>query len=253
MTTISIHMPEQSGLAGQSLWLRSTVDGSLLNAGGDTLSESPAGSGRFVATVAETYSVLLAAVVMSGGLAVRDGWLAVDETVVRDAYPSAGGGGTGDAEQATLLAVQTTTNAIASSLSGRVVNVRASVAAGGTVPATIGDDFRVRSGTQLRLPVSDVDGVIAAKFIEIGLENLDFGASLPGKPAGQISGTIAAITTVDNVTTITVEICSCADGLQSGDATYQIQTTQTHADEIDNIVELQGTLQLSRRTVARRS
>jgi len=88
-------MPEETGLTDQSLWLRSTIDGTLLNAAGDLLTEAPASSGRFTATVAETHAALQAAVVLRGGLAIRDGWLVVDEIVVRDAYPSVGGGGGG--------------------------------------------------------------------------------------------------------------------------------------------------------------
>lgn len=95
MPTVSIHMPEQSGQTGQLLYLRKTSDGTLLNAGGDALTESPASSGRFTATVAETISETLHAAVVSGGLTVRDGWVAAGETIVRDGYPSGGGNGGG--------------------------------------------------------------------------------------------------------------------------------------------------------------
>lgn len=95
MTTVSIHMPENTGLTGFTLFLRKTSDGTLLNAGGDALTESPASSGRFTATVAEAWTETLAAVVLDGNnLAVRDGWLASGETIVRDGYPSSGGGST---------------------------------------------------------------------------------------------------------------------------------------------------------------
>lgn len=121
MTTVSIHMPEQSGQTGLTLFIRKTSDGTLLNAGGDALSESPASSGRFVATVAETWTETLAAAIRNaGGLTVRDGWLAAGETIVRDAYPSAGGGsgGIGDASQETLLEVQEAVDSIAVAIAG---------------------------------------------------------------------------------------------------------------------------------------
>lgn len=85
MATVSIHMPEQTGLTGQTLYLRKTSDGTLVNTGGDSLTESPASSGRFTATVAESWTETLSATVKnSGGLAVRDGWLHVDETIIVD-------------------------------------------------------------------------------------------------------------------------------------------------------------------------
>jgi hypothetical protein len=62
MTTVSIHMPENTGLTGFTLYLRNTSDGTLLNTGGDALTESPASSGRFTATVAESWAETLAAV-----------------------------------------------------------------------------------------------------------------------------------------------------------------------------------------------
>lgn len=121
MTTVSIHMQEQSGQSGLSLYLRKTSDGTLLNTGGDPLTESPASSGRFTATVEETWAETLAAAIVQGGLTVRDGWLAVGETIVRDAYPSSGGGGgggEGDASQVTLLAVEEKVDAISVALAG---------------------------------------------------------------------------------------------------------------------------------------
>ena len=92
MTTVSIHMPENTGLTGFTLYLRKTSDGTLVNTGGDALTESPASSGRFTATVAEAWTETLAAVVLdSNSLAVRDGWLAVGETIVKDSFPAVPG------------------------------------------------------------------------------------------------------------------------------------------------------------------
>ena len=89
MATVSIHMPENLGLSGFTLYLRKTSDGTLVNTGGDALTESPSNSGRFTATVAESWTETLAASVLDGnGLAVRDGWLAVGETTVTDCYPA---------------------------------------------------------------------------------------------------------------------------------------------------------------------
>lgn len=91
-TTVKIHMPEltQGTLgedSGHDLRLSKSSDQSALNGGGDNLLW--AGNGWLTATVAEEWSEVLAAVVIdSNGYAVRDGWLAVGETVVRDSFPT---------------------------------------------------------------------------------------------------------------------------------------------------------------------
>lgn len=248
MAEISIHMPEQSGQTGQTLWLRNTSDGTLLNAGGDALAESPASSGRFVATVAEAIAETVHCSVVSGSLTVRDGWLAVGDAVVRDAYPSSSGGG-GDAEQATLEEVQDAVDGIALSLSGTRINVTSRVS-GSTITAYMGDDFKVRSLTQLPLTVNDTGGALRDKLVAIGLTNLSFGASRANAAAGEITGTIPAITYASNITTIKVEITACANGLQPDNYLYQIQSTQTHSSEKDDYIELEGTLIVKQRTVA---
>ena len=94
MTTVSIHMAENLGLVnGFTLYLRKTSDGTLVNTDGDALAEDPPDSGRFVATVAEAWTETLAASVVkdSSGLAERDGWLAVGETIVKDSLPAVPG------------------------------------------------------------------------------------------------------------------------------------------------------------------
>lgn len=67
-----------------TLWLRKPSDGSLVNTGGDVLTESPAGSRRFIATVAESWTETLEAHVDNGTIVVRDGTLDPGDTQVRD-------------------------------------------------------------------------------------------------------------------------------------------------------------------------
>ena len=248
MTTVSIHMAEQSGQSGLSLYLRKTSDGTLVNTGGDSLTESPASSGRFTATVAETWAETLAASVQNASsLIVRDGWLAEGETIVRDAYPSSGGGGgAGDASQVTLLAVEDKVDAISVALAGSApVEPTGRIAQGGTVTAYIGDDFRVRSDTQLEIPVADVAGALFTKLDTIGAANLNFSASRPAKGPGEITGTVADIVQ-DSATqlTLVIEIVNCGGGLKPDDFNYQIEQKQTHSSETDSFVEIEGTLTL---------
>lgn len=161
--------------------------------------------------------------------------------------PASGGGG--DAEQDTLLEVQTTVNALALSLAGTSVTVTSRVS-GSEITAYIGDDYKVRSGTELEITVSDTGGALHTKLAAIGTSNLYFGASLPRKDPGQITGTISSLSYASNVLTIAVEITACASGLTTGDYTYQIQSSQAQGEDFDDFIELEGTLVVKQRTVA---
>lgn len=170
--------------------------------------------------------------------------------------PSGGGGGSGDAEQATLLEVQATVSAIASSLSGTPINPTGRVASGGAVTLYRGDDHTERSSTQLEIPVSDPAGGLFAKLSDIGVDNLHFGAARGSQAAGAIAGTIsdlAADTESDpQRLVITVEITDAGGSLPcADDYVYQILSTQSHGDEVDEYVEIEGSLTLARRTAAR--
>ena len=86
MPTIVVQAAELSGLTGMTLDLR-TLAGVLTNTGSDTLTEDPASSGRFTATVAEAITETHYAVVkLSSGVVARDGWLPMAATIVQDAY-----------------------------------------------------------------------------------------------------------------------------------------------------------------------
>ncbi len=86
MPTIVVHAGELTGLTGMTLELR-TLAGVITNTGGDALTEDPASSGRFTATVAETISETHYAVVkLSSGVTARDGWLPRGATMIQDAF-----------------------------------------------------------------------------------------------------------------------------------------------------------------------
>ncbi len=77
-------MPNMSGTVGLTLYLRKSSDYSLVNTGGDALSESGS-TGWFTATVAETWTEQLSVTVIdSGGLIPYGGWLGVGATTVSD-------------------------------------------------------------------------------------------------------------------------------------------------------------------------
>jgi hypothetical protein len=185
-------------------------------------------------------------------LRIRD---SADAMVVDDslsfivATTSAGGGSGGlTPEQDALL------TAIAASLAGSPVEPTGRIANGGRVLAYVGDDFTVRSGTALRIPVKDPAGGLHTLLTSIGVENLKFGASIAGRPAGLITGTIASLTQsgsgASQLCNITVEITNCGVGLKlSEDYEWQIQSTQTHGDHIDTLIRVEGMLSLRRNVV----
>ena len=167
----------------------------------------------------------------------------------------AGGGGSGDASQTTLLAVQDTVEAIAAAIAGAPVNSIGRVAAGGRLVVYIGDDWRARSSTAQTIPVSDPAGGLYTKLIAIGAANLQFGASRLNSAAGLITGTVVSVTqtTIDTVLhcLISVEMTAAGVGLQpADDYEYQISQRQTHSAEFDDFVEVSGQLSLRARRVA---
>lgn len=84
MATVSIFLPSMSGTAGNTLWLRKSSDYSLVNTGGDALTESGT-SGWFTATVEEAWTETLSATVLdTNSLASGYGWLAVGATQISD-------------------------------------------------------------------------------------------------------------------------------------------------------------------------
>lgn len=114
--SISVWLDDQIGISGQYLWLRKS-DGTLLNAGGDALAESPASSGQFFATLAESRTGLgTLRATITGSIAADDavaaGWLAESSSLVVDEYPQAGSSGGLTTEQADTL------DSIAIALSG---------------------------------------------------------------------------------------------------------------------------------------
>lgn len=247
MPTITIHMPQVLGETEIDfyLFLRDTSSGALLNAGGDLLTESPANSGRFTATVSQENTTSHVATVYEGStedpdFLIQSGSLAANGTLVTD----------GDA------ASQASVDLILARISGAsAVEVVSNVAAGGAVTLYVGDDHKVRSGTELEIPVSDVGGVLLAKLEAITTAYLYFGASRGTEAPNKISGTIADLTSsgtgADQLLIITVEITAAGTSCTvSDDYEYQIAQKQTQGAEQDDRVEISGTLELRRRRVA---
>ena len=164
-----------------------------------------------------------------------------------------GGGGSGDASQTTLLEVQGTVEAIAASLSGTSVTVTSQISQGGEITLYCGDDYRVRSSTQLDVTITDVGGAIYSRLNGIGVANLSFGAARPAQSAGAISGTVASLsqagTGSSQTITITVEIEDGGAALRpADDYVWQIVSSEQHGSEYDTQTEIEGTLVLRRRT-----
>lgn len=237
MPTISLFAPELSGETTLTLELRVATSGVLTNAGGDALTESPASSGRFTASVDEALAVLHQAVVKSGPLTLRDGWLPAGETLVLDAYPSAGGssdpaaiadavldellaghgtvgsvgkaltdllsaGGSLTPEQAAQLAAIV---AQTSKLSGAPITINGNVKPGGHIVLHHGDDHTVSVANPALVTVSDLGGTLHALLTGVGVENLEVNAIRGNDSGSRISGTVAAINYAADVLTVTCE------------------------------------------------
>lgn len=223
MPTVSIHMPENVGLTGFTLFLRKTSDGTLVNAGGDTLTESPTASGRFTATVAESWTETLAAVVLdSSSLAVRDGWLASGETIVSDSY-SSGGGST--AADIWAYATRTLTSALTITTDDIDAIVAGVTAAGpGLYNAIRNNDLTLRIGDEFEQSITGLGNLTGHSDIVFTLKAAETDADTAAKVYlsknngltrlnGAAYGTTANGTiTVDDATNgdITIRISSAA-------------------------------------------
>ena len=164
-----------------------------------------------------------------------------------------GGGGSGDASQTTLLEVQGTVEAIAASLSGTSITVTSQISQGGEITLYCGDDYRVRSSTQLDVTITDVGGAIYSRLDGIGVANLSFGACRPTQSAGAISGTVASLSQAGSgssqTITIAVEIEDSGAALRpADDYVWQIVSSEQQGSEYDTQTEIEGTLVLRRRT-----
>jgi hypothetical protein len=174
---------------------------------------------------------------------------ATDATeAIRDAMQA----GTGDASQATLLAVQATVDAVAASLSGSAVEVVSRVADGGSITLYAGDDMRVRSGTEVSVTVTDVGGVIYTRLDTLGVANLAFGAARPSQTAGAITGTISSLSQAGSgasqTCTIVIEIVDGGLGLAVADNyVWQVVSSEQHGAEYDTYTEIEGSLSVRRR------
>ena len=167
--------------------------------------------------------------------------------------PGGGGGGSGDASQTTLLEVQGTVEAIAASLSGTSVTVTSQISQGGEITLYCGDDYRVRSSTELDVTITDVGGAIYSRLTDIGIGNLSFGACRPTQSAGAISGTVASLSQAGSgssqTITISVEIEDSGAALRpADDYVWQIVSSEQQGSEYDTQTEIEGTLVLRRRT-----
>lgn len=254
MPTIAVHAPELSGETGLTLYLW-TLAGSLLNTGGDALEESPASSGRFSATVAETPDATLHARIHDAGGIVREGWLPNGTTLIIDSYPatvSGGGGGSGDAEQATseeILEVVTANGEKLGMIEAKTALITAaklrvtSRIDGNKLTAKIGDDHLLSVNHALNLSVPDESGAIFTFLTDSTHEAVEFGAAGPGKRDELTSAIqVDEIFRDGSYTVIPIELTSVSTtGKKPSEMLFDIQVTTADGFLVTK-AELQGTL-----------
>lgn len=245
MPTITIIMTRQVGETGLTLFLRRESSGALLNAGGDALTESPADSGYFIATVAEVIDEICSAVVTDAiGPVDGGGWLPKGGTLITDTYPYAVGALT--VEQAAQLdAIEAKT----AQITGARLQVVGPVTPGGDILLIVNKDYVDAAENGLTRTISDVGGLLHARLTDVDLAaELRFGAGRQSG-IGQIVGTIAEVAYAADVTSITIEIdrAEIPDSLLAADDyEYQIERETSAGDKV---VEVSGNLTLVRRRV----
>lgn len=226
MITVSMFLPSMSGTTGNTLWLYKSSDFSLVNTGGDALTESGT-SGWFTADVAEAWTEMLAATVKdTNSLASGYGWLAVGATQIVDASAVLDSAALTPEQQAQLDSIQAKTNLLTA---GTRVTVAAD--AGTSISLKIGDDFVAASSTAKRIEVNDADQSIYNLLRTESLLAREFGAGLSAK-RDMVTGTIdratithtAASGSISAYTTVFVE-CSVSAELQSANCGYDVQIT----------------------------
>lgn len=204
MATVLVHAPELSGFTGLRLWLYSDAAGTLLNTGGDELTE--VANGLFSATVAETIGVTYRADIKNaaGTLTYRTGWIASGGTVVRDEYPTADSS-TEILEdiQTRVLLIQAKTQLITA---GRI-RVVSNVTEGGDITIEQGSDFVGSYVIPYQVP--DADGSLRDKLTAESVTAILFGAGQEDD-ADTIRGTIlkADVANSSGITTLPIAISS---------------------------------------------
>jgi hypothetical protein len=251
MPTIAVHAPELSGETGLTLYLW-TLAGALLNTGGDALEESPASSGRFSATVAETPDATVHARIHDAVGIVREGWLPNGTTLIIDSYPATGSSGSGDAEQSTseeILEVVTANGEKLDMIREKTALITAaklrvtSRIDGNKLTAKIGDDHLLSVNHALNFSVPDESGAIFTFLTDPTHEAVEFGAAGPNK-RDELTSAIQ----VDEIfrdgafTVIPIELTSVATtGKKPSEMLFDIQVTTADGFLVTKS-ELQGTL-----------
>lgn len=163
-----------------------------------------------------------------------------------DVFGGSGGGG-GDAQQATLLEVQTTAEGIAATLAAAAeIAVRSAVDAAGDVELVLGDDYRIRSGSEITLAIPDVGGVLLAELQAVGAV-VSWSAG-HGRAGGLITGTpnVAGAVNALGITTLPVEVT--ATQLSAGDPRHvyewQLKVGTVQGAETDIRTIADGALRL---------
>ena len=207
MITVSMFLPSMSGTTGNTLWLYKSSDFSLVNTGGDALTESGT-SGWFTADVAEAWTEMLAATVKdTNSLASGYGWLAVGATQIVDAtavldsaaFTEIKGAGW-DSSTDTLEKIRDAISLV-SSISVAIPSPVEEIIG---MPETleIGDSYD--GDTPIKLYVRDANDDPVTSFSGHDLTDLDFAptftiAPTPGSSRGRVVGTVTWVPAVGPV------------------------------------------------------
>lgn len=228
MPTVYARLGPLSGTTGMLLYVHSqTAPFTLLNTGGDVLTEIAESGGMFQAAVEEelsgTYDVRIT---LSNGAIIFEsvGGLNTSVSFLVD-DPAAGAG-----------SITNITN-----VTGGPLTYAGPVREGGTLTLKQGDSYTTAAGNAIDLTVTDVGGTLFAKLDgEAG--NMTFGAGTEQK-RDEIVGTISGVAYADDVTTITIEVTAVetAKGVPYKPYDYDIQ----RATGSGNVTDVTGCLEVT--------
>jgi hypothetical protein len=148
MTTVAVFMPELRGATGLTLYLRKSSDYSLVNAGGDPLTESGT-SGWFTCDVAEAWTETLSVTIVdSNSLVPRSGWLVVGSVIVSEVLDPTIAAQLDDLEDS-ITSYISGMSAVVSTSMGTIIGFPTSL--------NIGDSYTTEADSDIRVFIRDAE------------------------------------------------------------------------------------------------
>ena len=188
MPTVAIFMPEQRGVTGLTMYLRKSSDYSLVNAGGDALTESGT-SGWFTGTVEESWTETLSVTIVdSNSLIPRSGWLVVGSLIVSEVL-----------DPTIAAQLDDIGDSIASYISGMsaIVSTSMGTIVGFPSSLNIGDSYTAEADSYIRIFIRDAEDVPITAVGDYDFTDPEFEPDVIITQSGSTGRVKAVVTYVD--------------------------------------------------------